>query len=97
MPKRGQHHNDASERKKAEIELRHRKKRAQPIITGNYKKKETYLERARRGLNPEPEMPQRPPSAVPPVLWPPRGTRASHPRSGRSVSDSNAGSGTRGH
>lgn len=97
MPKRGQRHNDASERKKAEIELRHRKKRAQPIITGNYKKKETYAERARLGLAPEPEMPQRPPRAVPPVLRPPKGTRAGHPRSGRSGSDSNASSGTRGH
>lgn len=93
MPKKGQRHNDAGERRKQQ---RKPSNKAQPVITGNYKKRETYAERAREGLHPEP-LPQFARTDRRRKLKVSPGTRVSEPRSGRSGSDSNASSGTRGH
>jgi hypothetical protein len=67
------------------------------ITTGSYKKKSTYRKQAAEHLDSD-KAPQAAKRA-----WradtrePSLGTRARRPRSGRSGSDSNADSGTRGH
>ena len=96
MPKQGQHENDSNDQTKSKGHTNPSK--SQTITTGTYKKQETYAKRAREGKNPEPvaqrarndwnEDTRDKPSIE-------GATRARETRSGRSGSDSDAGS--RGH
>ena len=98
MAKQGQHKHDIQDPR---ISRGHNKpEKSQPITTGPYKKQETYRKQAWAHEDPG--------RKNPPVQieWKantreapgPKGkTRARHPRSGRSGSDSNTSAGTRGY
>jgi hypothetical protein len=98
MAKEGQHKNDAHDQTKSKGHNNHSK--SVTITTGSYKKQETYRKQAaehtdtaRQAQSDKNEWNEdtcdKPTSA--------RSTRAPHPHSGRSGSDSDASSGTRGH
>jgi hypothetical protein len=98
MAKQGQHKNDSNDQTRAKGHTNPEK--SMTITTGTYKKKETTARQAaeHRATNRQPqaatnewnEDTRDQPSTE-------GSTRARHPRSGRSGSDSNASSGTRGH
>ena len=95
MAKRGQHPNDASGQRSG----RNNPRKSVTITAGTPKKRETYEEQARAHEDPAKPAQSSPAHASTTDhrgLEKPK-TRASHPRSGRSGSDSNADSGTRGH
>jgi hypothetical protein len=98
MAKQGQHKDDAFDQTKSKGNTHPSK--SQTITAGTSKKNETYSERAREGKDPEPQAQaarndwnedtrDEPTSSG--------STRARNPRSGRSGSDSNAASHSRGH
>jgi len=98
MPKSGMHRNDANDQTKSKGPNKPSESRT--ITTGTYKKKEPYEERARMHLDPEPQAQAARNDWNPDTRDKPSiagSTRARHPRSGRSGSDSNASSSTRGH
>jgi hypothetical protein len=98
MPKRGQHKNDANDKNKAKGH--NNPSQSQPITTGTYKKPETYRKQAieRKDTAPLPQLAKNEwnedTRAEPTTEG---STRARHPRSGRSGSQSNASPSTRGH
>jgi hypothetical protein len=104
MSKAGQHHNDAIDSSKPRGHERssghNNPSQSQEITTGSYKKHETYEKQAREHKNTEP-VGQHQDNTWNEDLRDEvtiRGsTRARNPSSGRSGSDSNADSGTRGH
>ena len=98
MPKQGMHENDSNDQTKSKGH--NYPGRSQTITTGSYKKQETYAKRAREGKNPEPQAQAARNEWNPDTRDKPTtegATRARHPRSGRSGSDSNADSRSRGH
>jgi hypothetical protein len=97
MAKQGQHHNDAVARAKPRGHERSRghndPSKSQTITTGSYKKRETYEAQARAHEDPGDRGQSARNDWKDDVRETPsnRGsTRARHPRSGRSGSDSNA-------
>ncbi len=98
MPKQGQHENDSNDQTKSKGNTNPSK--SQTITTGTYKKQETYAKRAREGKNPEPQAQAARNDWNPDTRDKPSiegATRSRETRSGRSGSDSNADSGSRGH
>ncbi len=100
MAKQGQHRNDAHDYAKSKGP--NKPSKSVPIITGNYKKHETYEQLAREHKNPEP-LPQFAKNEwnedtrdKPSIENSPR-ARDSDITGGRSGSDSNASKKTRGH
>src|SRR5436309_5954140 len=98
MPKEGMHKGDANDPRVSKGPNNPRK--SQVITTGTYKKQETYQKQA--ALHQDPGRP----AQAAKNEWNPDtrkkptnegSTRARHPRSGRSGSESNADSGSRGH
>jgi|SRR5438477_6603717 len=98
MAKQGQHHSDSND--PARSKGHNNPQESQTITAGTPKKQETYERQARehKDVNRQPQAAKhewnedtrdKPTSA--------ESTRARHPRSGRSGSDSNASAGTRGH
>jgi len=98
MAKQGQHKHDSNDPRISKGSTT--PSQSQTITTGTPKKQETYQAQAPQGKNPAPQ-----PQAArnewnedtrdqPSIAG---STRARHPRSGRSGSDSNASSGSRGH
>jgi hypothetical protein len=98
MAKQGQHKHDANDQSVSKGP--NKPSESQTIVTGTYKKQETYRKQAG-----EHKDPGRPAQAArnewnedtrdkPSIAG---STRARHPRSGRSGSDSNANTATRGH
>jgi hypothetical protein len=107
MAKQGQHKNDAEHGSKPggheKSKGHNNPSQSQTITTGSYKKQETYAQKARAGENPEPHAPQGAKNTwnedlrdTPTTENSPR-ARDSDIGSGRSGSDSNASSQTRGH
>jgi hypothetical protein len=98
MAKQGQHKHDANDPRISKGSTTPSK--SQTITAGTPKKQETYREQAREGRNTDPQ-PQaaardwREDTREEPTSS--ASTRARHPRSGRSGSDSNAAADTRGH
>ena len=103
MAKEGQHKNDAHDQTKSRGH--NNPSKSVTITTGSYKKQETYRKQAgehkdtaRRAQSDKnawnEDTRDKPTSAGITQASP---VRARHPRSGRSGSDSNASSGTRGH
>ena len=98
MAKEGQHKNDAHDQTKSRGH--NNPSKSVTITTGSYKKEETYEKQAAEG-----KATNRPAQSAKrewnedtrdkPTIE--GSTRARHPHSGRSGSDSNASSGTRGH
>ena len=96
MAKQGQHNRDSRD---LDVSRGHNKPaKSITITTGNFKKKETYRKQAVQHQDPAKQ------AQADKNEWladtreqPAQGTRARHPRSGRSGSDSNADGGTRGH
>jgi len=98
MAKQGQHRSDANDQAKSKGPNNPTK--SQVITAGTPKKQETYAERAREGKDPEPQAQAARHDWNEDTRDPKRNdqrTRARNPRSGRSGSDSNADSGSRGH
>lgn len=95
MAKQGQHKADSHDGRKSPG--RNNPSQSMTITTGSYKKQETYEQQARERRNTDPEPQAAEPHWQPDTREPGPGTRARHPRSGRSGSDSNASSGSRGH
>jgi len=98
MAKQGQHENSANDKTKSKGP--NNPSQSQPIITGTYKKRETYEQQARERKDPgvRPQLAKNEwneDTRDKPSLE--GSTRARHPRSGRSGSDSNAAPGSRGH
>ena len=95
MAKQGQHQKDSHGMSSG----RNNPKESVPITAGTPKKQETYEEQARERKNtdPQPQYSAPQPAATDHRDENPGHTRASNPRSGRSGSDSNSDSGTRGH
>jgi len=104
MAKAGQHHNNArdqakpggSERSKAP----NNPSKSEPITAGTPKKKETYAQQAREHKDPAKQAQHSVPTwneDVRDEVSIEGSTRARNPRSGRSGSDSDASSGSRGH
>jgi hypothetical protein len=98
MAKQGQHENSANDR--TESKGPNNPSQSQPIITGTSKKRETYAAQARARKDPgvRPQLARNDwneDTRDQPSIE--GSTRARHPRSGRSGSDSNADSGSRGH
>ena len=95
MAKKGQHQNDAGGQRSG----RNNPSKSVTITAGTPKKKETHEEQARAHEDTAKEAQSSPPhaSTTDHRDLEKAKTRASHPRSGRSGSDSNADSGTRGH
>jgi hypothetical protein len=93
MAKSGQRQNDARGQRSG----RNNPTKSVPITAGTPKKRETYEQQARehRDTDPEPQRANPEPSTTD-HRREPTGTRAEHPRSGRSGSDSNASNSTRG-
>lgn len=98
MAKQGQHNDDA--RDSDQSRGHNNPSKSQTITTGTYKKQETYREQAAEHKDPGKQAQaaknewQEDTRDKPSLEG---STRARHPRSGRSGSDSNAGPGTRGH
>jgi hypothetical protein len=86
MPKSGQRAND----RRGQRTGRNNPSEAMTITTGSTKKRETYEQQARehRDTNPEPQH-AKPERSTTDLRRPATGTRAAHPRSGRSGSESN--------
>jgi len=98
MAKQGQHEGDANDPRVSKGN--NNPKQSMTITTGTYKKRETYEERAREHKNPEPKAQEKHNDWNPDTRKKPNhegATRARHVRSGRSGSDSNTSSATRGH
>jgi hypothetical protein len=98
MAKEGQHKNDAHDQTKSKGH--NNPSKSVTITTGSYKKQETYRKQAgehndtaRQAQSDKNEWNED--TRDKPTIA--GSTRARHPRSGRSGSDSNASSGTRGH
>ena len=92
MPKQGQHRHDSNDPAKSKGP--NKPALSQIITTGSYKKEETYAERARQHKDPEPQAQAATRDWNPDTRDQPSNTgstRARHPRSNRSGSDSNAG------
>ena len=103
MAKQGQHHNAAVDSSKPRGHERSRGRNkpseSQTITTGTYKKKETYQEQAARHENPHNRAQAANNEWNDDIRDEPTiegSTRARNPRSGRSGSDSNADSNSRG-
>ncbi len=98
MAKQGQHDHDANDQNVSKGHNNPTK--SQTIVTGSYKKQETYKQQAAEHKDPGKQ------AQAAKNVWredtrdepaSPDGTRAHQPRSGRSGSESNADSATRGH
>jgi len=98
MAKQGQHHGDARDQ---DVSRGHNNpSKSMTITTGTYKKKETYRKQAAEHKDPDVQAQAAKNEWIEDthITKPPdERTRARRPRSGRSGSDSNADSGTRGH
>src|SRR5688500_17140363 len=104
MAKQGQHHNAAVDTSKPRGHERSRgpnkPSQSQTMTTGPYKKKETYQQQAAEHENPHDPAQAAKNNWNDDIRDEPTiegSTRARNPRSGRSGSDSDAGSGSRGH
>jgi hypothetical protein len=100
MAKHGQHNNDSRDSDKARGH--NNPSQSQTITTGTYKKDETYAQRAREHKDPDPVAQQQrndwnPDTRDKPSIAGSTRARDSSLRSGRSGSDSNADTGSRGH
>jgi hypothetical protein len=98
MAKQGQHKNDAHDPTKSKGH--NHPSRSQDITTGTYKKPETYAQQAREHKDPgvRPQLARNDWDEDTRAKPSNEGsTRARRPRSGRSGSDSDASTGTRGH
>ncbi len=95
MAKQGQHHGDSRDSDISRGPNEHGK--AIPITTGTYKKKSTYRKQAAEHQATDKQPQDAEPKWLASTHRTALGTRARRPRSGRSGSDSNADSGTRGH
>jgi hypothetical protein len=95
MAKQGQHQKDSH----GQSSGRNNPKESVPVTAGTPKKQETYEAqvRARKDTDPQPQYSAPRPTTEDHRDPNPGHTRASNPRSGRSGSDSNADSGTRGN
>lgn len=97
MAKQGQHKDDAFDQTRSKGP--NKPSESQTITTGTYKKQETYRKQALEHKDPGKQAQAAKQEWNPDTRDKPSiegGTRARHPRSGRSGSDSSAGSGTRG-
>ncbi len=98
MPKAGMHENDAHDQRKSKGH--NHPERSQTITTGSSKKQETFKKQAALHQDPGKQAQAKRNEWNPDTRDKPTiegATRARNPRSGRSGSDSNAASSTRGH